>query len=134
MAFNVYKPGLGKYTRLYSAVALAMVAGLGCWRLYTILADVSVPGLSKQTSFLISRLVPAALFAILAFLVYWLLNRPVVADFLIAAEGEMKKVSWSSRKEITVSTIIVIVVVIMLAVLIGLTDLIFSVFFSAILK
>jgi len=30
MAFNVYKPGLGKYTRLYSAVALAMVAGLGC--------------------------------------------------------------------------------------------------------
>jgi preprotein translocase subunit SecE len=134
MAFNVYKPGLGKYTRLYSAVALAMVAGLGCWRLYAILTDVSVPGLSKQTSFLISRLVPAALFAILAFLVYWLLNKPVVADFLIAAEGEMKKVSWSSRKEITVSTIIVIVVVIMLAVLIGLTDLIFSVFFSAILK
>jgi len=133
MAFNVYKPGLGKYTRLYSAVALAVLAGLGCWRLYTMLANVRW-GLSEQMGFMISRLVPAALFAILAFLVYWLLNKPVVADFLIAAEGEMKKVSWSSRKEITVSTFIVIVVVIMLAVLIGLTDLILSVFFAAILK
>ncbi len=133
MAFNIYKPGLGKYTRLYSAIALAVLAGLGCWRLYTMLANVRW-GLSEQMGFMISRLVPAALFAILAFLVYWLLNKPVVADFLIAAEGEMKKVSWSSRKEITVSTFIVIVVVIMLAVLIGLTDLILSVFFAAILK
>ena len=134
MAFNIYKPGLGKYTRLYSTIALAVLVGLGCWRLYARLADVSWWGLSKETGFLISRLVPAALFAILAFLVYWFLNKPVVADFLIAAEGEMKKVSWSSRKEIAVSTFIVIVVVLMLAVLIGLTDLIFSVFFAAILK
>ena len=134
MALNIYKPGLGKYTRLCSAIGLTVLVGLGCWRLYAILADVSWWGLSKQTSLLISRLVPAALFAVLAFLVYWLLNKPVVADFLIASEGEMKKVNWSSRKEITVSTIIVIVVVVMLAALIGLTDLIFTVFFAAILK
>jgi preprotein translocase subunit SecE len=133
MAFNIYKPGLGKYTRLYSAVALAVLVGLGCWRLYAKLVNVRW-GLSKEAGFLISRLVPAALFAILGLLVYWFLNKPVVADFLIAAEGEMKKVSWSSRKEIAVSTFIVIVVVIMLAALIGLTDLIFSVFFAAILK
>ncbi len=134
MAFNIYKPGLGKYTRLYSAVGLTVLVGLGCWRLYAMLADVSWFGLSKETALLISRLVPAALFAILAFLVYWLLNKPVVADFLIAAEGEMKKVSWSSRKEITVSTFIVIVVVIMLSTLIGLTDFIFTMFFTAVLK
>ncbi len=133
MAFNIYKPGLGKYTRLYSAVALAVLVGLGCWRLYARLANVSW-GLSKETGFLISRLVPAALFAILGFLVYWFLNKPVVADFLIAAEGEMKKVSWSSRKEIAVSTFIVIIVVIMLSALIGLTDFILTVFFAAILK
>jgi len=133
MAFNIYKPGLGKYTRLYSAVALAVLAGLGCRRLYMMLANVRW-GLSEQTGFLISRLVPAALFAILGFLVYWLLNKPVVADFLIASEGEMKKVSWSSRKEIAVSTFIVIVVVIMLSALIGLTDFILTVFFAAIMK
>lgn len=133
MTFNIYKPGLGKYTRLCSAIALAVIVGLGCWRLYTKLVNVSWFGLNKEAVFLITRLVPAALFAILSFFIYWLLNKPVVADFLIAAEGEMKKVSWSSRKEITVSTFIVIVVVIMLAVLIGLTDFIFTIFFSAIL-
>jgi preprotein translocase subunit SecE len=134
MAFNIYKPGLGKYTRLYSAIGLSVLAGLGCWRLYGILADVSWFGLSKETALLISRLVPAALFAILAFLIYLLLNKPAVADFLIASEGEMKKVNWSSRKEIVVSTFIVIVVVLILAALIGLTDFIFTIFFAAILR
>ena len=49
---------------------------------------------------------------------------------MIAAEGEMKKVSWSSRKEIAVSTVIVIVVVIVMAVILYVTDLSFRVFFN----
>ena len=58
-----------------------------------------------------------------------MLNRVSVADFMIAAEGEMKKVSWSSRKEIAVSTFIVIMVVIIMAVLLGVTDINFKLFF-----
>ncbi|MHC4702018.1 MAG: preprotein translocase subunit SecE [Planctomycetota bacterium] len=42
----------------------------------------------------------------------------------------MKKVSWSSKQEITVSTIIVIVVVIVMAVLLGTTDFGFRLFFD----
>ncbi len=49
---------------------------------------------------------------------------------MVAAEGEMKKVSWSSRKEIAVSTFIVIMVVILMAVLLGVTDLGFKMFFT----
>jgi preprotein translocase SecE subunit len=49
---------------------------------------------------------------------------------LIAAEGEMKKVSWSSRQEIVSSTTIVIVVVVFMAVLLGVTDLGFRMFFN----
>jgi len=49
---------------------------------------------------------------------------------MIAAEGEMKKVSWSSRREIAVSTFIVIVVVILVAILLGVTDLSFRMFFD----
>jgi preprotein translocase SecE subunit len=58
------------------------------------------------------------------------MNKHTVADFLIAGEGEMKKVSWSSRREIAVSTLIVIVVVVIMAVLLGITDTGFRLFFD----
>jgi preprotein translocase subunit SecE len=70
----------------------------------------------------------------LALLIFWLVNKPSLADFLIAAEGEMKKVSWSSRQEIAVSTFIVIVVVISMAVLLGTTDIGFRTFFTWLLS
>ena len=69
---------------------------------------------------------------VLAWLIFWLVNKPVVADFMISAEGEMKKVSWSSRKEITVSTTVVIFVVIAMSALMAATDVFFQVFFRAI--
>ncbi len=75
-------------------------------------------------------MVPVGLFVVLGLLIFWLMNKSTVADFMIAAEGEMKKVSWSSRKEIADSTIIVIVVVILVAMLLGVTDLSFQMFFD----
>jgi preprotein translocase subunit SecE len=78
-------------------------------------------------------MVPAVLFVALGLLIFWLVNKPSVADFMVAAEGEMKKVSWSSKKEIAVSTFVVIVVVILMAVLLGVTDLSFKLFFSEVL-
>ena len=62
------------------------------------------------------------LFMALSVLIMWLMNKPTIADFMIAAEGEMKKVNWSTRQEITVSTIVVISVVVTLAVLLGVAD------------
>jgi len=123
MVFKIYKRGQGKYTRLCSAFAIAIIAGLGCLQLYKKLQAVDL-GLWVET------MVPAGLFVILALLIFWLVNKPSVADFLVAAEGEMKKVSWSSRQEIAVSTFIVIVVVIATAVLLGTTDLGFRTLFS----
>jgi preprotein translocase SecE subunit len=127
MAFDIYKRGQGKYTRLCSAFGGAIVAGLGCMRLYKRL-EATEWGLWVET------MVPAGLFVALIVLIFWLVNKSSVADFLIAAEGEVKKVSWSSRKEITVSTFIVIVVVIVMAGLLGSTDLCFHGFFSWILR
>ena len=123
MVFDIYKRGQGKYTRLCSAFALALVAGLGCLQLYKKLQALDL-GLWIET------MVPVGLFVVLALLSFWLVNKRSFADFLIAAEGEMKKVSWSSRQEIAVSTFIVIVVVIIMAVLLGTTDLGFRTFFS----
>jgi preprotein translocase SecE subunit len=122
MIFSIYKRGQGKYTRLCSAFTIAIIAGLGCLRLSKKL-QASDLGLWVET------LVPAGLFVAFAIVIFWLVNKSAVADFMIAAEGEMKKVSWSSRQEIAVSTFIVIVVVILMAFLLGTTDLSFRRFF-----
>jgi preprotein translocase subunit SecE len=131
--FNIYKRGQGKYTRLWSAFAVAIIAGLGCLRLYTKLEAASL-GLSTKTTLWIATMVPAGLFVITAFVIFWLVNKPSVADFMVAAEGEMKKVSWSSRQEIYVSTFVVIVVVIIMALLLGATDISFSALFNWLLS
>ena len=127
MAFDIYKRGQGKYTRLCSAFGAAIIAGLGCLRLYSKLQATDI-GLWAET------MVPAGLFVSLCLLIFWLVNKPTIAGFMIAAEGEMKKVSWSSKKEIAVSTFIVIVVVIFMAFLLGVTDLGFQMFFDQLLR
>jgi preprotein translocase subunit SecE len=126
MAFDIYKRGQGKYTRLCSAFGAAIIVGLGCLQLYNKL-DATDLGLWVKT------MVPAGLFVTLCLLIFWLVNKPSVSDFMISAEGEMKKVSWSSRKEIAVSTFIVIVVVVIMAALLGITDLSFNLLFSEVL-
>ena len=123
MIFTIYKRGQGKYTRLCSAFAAGIIAGLGCLQLYNRLQATDL-GLWVET------MVPAGLFVVLALLISWLMNKPSVADFMVAAEGEMKKVSWSSRQEIAVSTFIVIVVVVLMAVLLGAADITFNTFFT----
>ncbi len=127
MVFDIYKRGQGKYTRLYSAFGVAIIVGLGCLRLYKKLQAADL-GLWVET------MVPAGLFVALGLLIFWLVNKATVADFMIAAEGEMKKVSWSSRREIAVSTFIVIVVVVLVAMLLGAADLIFKLFFMWLLS
>lgn len=129
MISKIYKRGQGKYTRLTSAFAGAIIVGFGCMRLYDRLEAVSW-GISERAKMWIATMVPTGLFLVLALLIFWLVNKPSVADFMIAAEGEMKKVSWSSRQEIMVSTSIVIVVVIVMAALLGTTDFGFQLFFQ----
>ena len=126
MVFDIYKRGQGKYTRLCSAFGAALIAGLGCLQLYRKLQ-------AWDLGLWIETMVPAGLFVVLALLIFWLVNKPSIADFMVAAESEMKKVSWSSRKEIAVSTVIVIVLVILLASFLGATDLSFRVFFDKLL-
>ncbi len=123
MIFGIYKRGQGKYTRLGSAFGLEIIVVLGCLQLYRKLDG-------ADFGLWVSTMIPTGVFVGLALLVFWLSNKPAVADFMIAAESEMKKVSWSSRKEIAVSTFIVIVLVIIMALLLGVADLGFKLFFS----
>lgn len=58
--------------------------------------------------------VPVLLLLALLWFSYRLVNWPVFADFLIATEAEMNKVSWTSRRRLFQDTIVVLVTVILL--------------------
>jgi len=126
MRMHIYKPGQGKYTRLCSGFCVAIIVVLGCWRLYEKLE-------ASDLNLWIVTMVPVGVFVAFAVAIFLLLNRASLANFLIAAEGELKKVNWSSRKEVAVSTVVVIVVVVGMAVLLGTTDLVFQLVFKQLL-
>ncbi|MCL4222633.1 MAG: preprotein translocase subunit SecE [Phycisphaerales bacterium] len=64
---------------------------------------------------------------------YWLVGiRPGTVDFLVATDGEMKKVNWSTRKEIIGSTQVVIVAAVLIAGILFIIDLAFSNLFKLI--
>ncbi len=130
MNLKIYKKGQGKYTRLTTAAALMVIVGFGCWRIYEMMEGLMIADTS--TKLMVQTLVPVLIFAIFGGLVYWLLNKARIVDFMVNAEGEVKKVNWSSKHEIMVSTTIVIFTVIFFAVFLGLTDVIFQLLFRGI--
>lgn len=125
MNFKIYKRTQGKNSRLGTALVTFAIVAVGCWNLYGQLQNYNV---------WVQTMAPVAVSVFFAGLIYWLVNKPAIADFLIAAEGEIKKVSWSSRKEITNSTIIVITVVVVMACGLGIVDFLFRLFFQEIVN
>ncbi len=64
---------------------------------------------------------------------YWFVGaRPTSVDFLIATDGEMKKVNWSTRKDVIGSTKVVILWCVLLVAGLFVVDLAFSTFFRMI--
>jgi len=122
--FQIYKRGQGRYTRTITFVSAVVIALGGAAALSKKLAAYAPPAVQFG--------VPALVFVVLGLLVFWIVNRPKSADFLIATEGEIKKVSWSSRKEIVGSTKVVIVGLFLMAGILYAVDALFAVFFTKI--
>ncbi len=101
MKIEIYKRGQGKYTRLGSWAAAMVITMFGAAELAKSLEGAGNPYIQFG--------IPAAVVLVVAMFVGWLINKRKPADFLIATEGEMRKVSWSSRKEVIGSTKVVIV-------------------------
>jgi len=124
-AFRIYKPGQGAYVRWGSAAGAAVIL-LG---LTAFLRE----ELTRVQNLWVENLVPAAVLVVLAYWVFRLIgqNRSMV-DFLVATEGEMKKVNWSTRREVLGATKVVIVTVLALGIILFLVDVFFIVFFERI--
>ena len=61
---------------------------------------------------------------------YRLVNVPRFADFLIAVEAEMNKVSWPAKQELIRSSLVVIFVIFAMAIALFLFDLVYVVVFE----
>jgi len=123
VTFEVYKRGQGKYTRLLTFAVGGVIGAAVAYYVSDLL------GATNLSQYLIFG-IPLVIFAALAALMFWVVNRPRSADFMIATEGEMKKVSWSSKKEIVGGTKVVIATTLILAMLLLAVDLAFGFFFK----
>jgi preprotein translocase subunit SecE len=121
---GIYKRGQAANTRLGTAFGIFIVVAYGCFVLNQKLAPTG--------NIWLQTLVPIGLCAVFSGVIAWVMNRPSVADFLIASEGEVKKVSWSTRKELTASTTVVIFVMLSIAILLAVVDFLFVWFFQKI--
>lgn len=65
---------------------------------------------------------PIFLAAVSLWMAYRVVNYPAFADFLIATEAEMNKVSWTTRKRLVQDTIVVLTTVLLLTIFIFLVD------------
>lgn len=124
MGVGIYKKNQGYYTRVCSAVALATLVLMGAIWLWDLLGGVRIGTVEPVYIQATGALLVTALFGILG---YYLIGvKPKVVDFMIATEGEMKKVNWSSRREILGSTWVVILLTIFIAIFCFCFDLIFQ--------
>ncbi len=124
-ALHIYKPGQGAYVRWGTA------AGVGI--LVVWLAAFLREQLTRVQNEWVQTLIPVGLLVVLGYGLFRLLGQShSVVDFMIATEGEMKKVNWSTRREVLGATKVVIVTVIALGVILFVVDIFFMFFFESI--
>jgi preprotein translocase SecE subunit len=125
MSWTIYKSGQGYWTRLISGLAGGVLVLAGAKWLWSAIERFSLPyGIYIQAAASVTLI---AVFGLLLF--RWVAVKPNTTDFLIATEGEMKKVNWPSKRETGGSTWIVIVTLFLLVAILFFSDLIFLTLF-----
>ncbi|MCH2133970.1 MAG: preprotein translocase subunit SecE [Phycisphaerales bacterium] len=123
---GIYKSGQGYWVRLMSAIGYGVIVALGLIWLWKQMETIDL-GIEQTYSQVIAILLAAGIFG---FLGYWLIgSKAGSVDFMIATEGEMKKVNWSSKSELTRSTIAVIGLTLLVALFCWAVDVIFAFLF-----
>lgn len=121
---SVYKPNQGRIVRQLTALAIWVIVALGCWSLYSTLRGSLDAGSIWPTA------IPGVLLLAGAWFGYRVVNWPRFADFLIAVEAEMNKVTWPSKDELVRASIVVIFTIFFLAVSLFLFDILWQQVFS----
>ncbi|PAY17315.1 preprotein translocase subunit SecE [Rhodopirellula sp. SM50] len=121
---SVYKPNQGRIVRQLTVLAIWLIVALGAWRLYA-----TLDGSTSNKAIAVG--IPAGILLAGLWIGFRLINWPRFADFLIAVEAEMKKVTWPSRDEVKRASVVVIVTIAILAISLFLFDVFWQAFFDA---
>jgi len=122
----IKKLGQGYWTRLMTIIGFGLLGVLGAvwlWRLLeTVDLGVAPVYVASGTALLFMLLVGC--------LLWWFAGSNARSvDFLVATEGEMKKVNWSTKREIVGSTLVVIGIALTISLFCWIWDFAFSTLF-----
>lgn len=133
---NSYKRAQGLRVRRGTMLGIMIMAGCGIWTLVS--HHTLAYGIEEGANVWFVRLpftevglyllqdvrftVPLLLTALTLWISWRIVNWPAFADFLIATEAEMNKVSWTTRKRLVQDTIVVLVTVVLFTVFLFVVD------------
>jgi len=110
---DLYKPIQGWNARLYTAAGLGLIAAAGVWRIHEASLEYSLAW----------RLgLPSVFAVIFSWVVFRIIEFPPFAEFLVATEAEMNKVSWTSKDDLFRATTVVLSTVVVMAVFLYFVD------------
>ena len=104
MILSVYKSGQGYWTRMLSAIGVGVIVLAGVAWIVRHLGGIT----DDKTRVITQSSTAGGIILVFGLLLWYLLNKPRIVDFMIATELEMRKVNWPSRREIIGSTLVVI--------------------------
>jgi preprotein translocase subunit SecE len=123
---GLYKRSQGRIARQLTFAGLAIGVAVGCWSLAVSLRTwgwsrdwAGSMGISVDV---LGTIVGIAVCIPLVWICYRVVNIPRFADFLIAVEAEMNKVSWPSKTELIRASMVVLFVVFLLSAVLFLYD------------
>ena len=112
---GLYKRSQGRITRQVTFAAIAITLSFGLWRLSMTLKMAQWAGDVNKLGF--HYWLPGALLVCGLWIGYRVVNVPGFADFLIAVEAEMNKVSWPARSELFRASLVVLITIFALAIM-----------------
>jgi preprotein translocase subunit SecE len=124
---ELYKRTQGKMTRQLTCIAIWVAAALLAYRVYNFRTAIpKIIGDWGTTTVYLGYGIPVVILLVGLWLGYRIVNYAPFADFLIAVEAEMSKVSWPTQQQMTRASAVVIVLIL------GLTGIVY--FYDIILR
>lgn len=122
---EIYKRTQGKVARQLTCIAVWVAAALLAYRVYIFRNAMwsFVDQWAAGASVYLGYGVPVVVLAVGLWLGYRIVNYAPFADFLIAVEAEMSKVSWPTQQQLIRASAVVIILILGLTVIVFVYDL-----------
>lgn len=120
---GLYKPNQGRIVRQVTFISISIIGFLAAW-------EVQRSGMLAALGSGGSYLGLVALGALATWFGYRIVNYSSFADFLIAVEAEMNKVSWPTKRELWNASVVVMFVIFSMAFFLFLFDAIWTAIFE----